>query len=88
MKSQFLPSQIVSWIFGTAVFAIGILNLFLVHAVPGTVFLMLSLLYAPQTNVFLLNRFGFTVPPVAKVMLGIAVIWFTLGVSDLGDMID
>ena len=89
MKSHLLtPSHIISMLFGVAVLVIGIANLLWVHAVPGIVFLLLSLLYVPQANTFLRSRFGFTIPPAVKIILGIVVIWFTLGVSDLGDMID
>jgi hypothetical protein len=83
-----MTSHIISLIFGIAVLAIGVLNLLLVHPVPGVAFLLLSLVYAPQTDAFLRNRFGFPIPLVVKIMLGIVIIWFTLGVSDLGDMID
>lgn len=88
MRLAFSTPHLISWLFGIVVFAIGISNLIWVHPVPGVVFLLLSLVYPPQTNAFLRNRFGFTIPLVAKIILGIAIIWFTLGVSDLGDMID
>ena len=71
-----------------AVVAIGLLNLFLVHPVPGIVYLLLSILYFPPANDLLRERFGFSIPPVVKIILGIFIIWFTLGISDLGDMID
>ena len=81
-------SNIVSWFIGAVIFTIGALNLLLVHPVPGTVFLLLSLLYVPAFNTLLRKTFGFAVPLAAKITLGIVVVWFTLGVSDLGDMMD
>ena len=78
----------ISLTFGILVFSIGAANLVLVHPVPGIVFLLLSLLYFPPTDIFLIKKFGFRIPLVAKIILGIVIIWFTLGVSDLGDMID
>ncbi|HEX9959857.1 MAG TPA: hypothetical protein VGB00_02930, partial [Pyrinomonadaceae bacterium] len=80
--------QIIDWMFGIAVFAIGVLNVFLVHPVPGVVYLLLSFVYLPPANAVLRKRFGFRVPLVVKIILGIFIIMFTLGVSDLGDMID
>src|SRR5690349_11914575 len=80
--------NIISWIFGIIVFAIGILNIFLVHPVPGIVFLLLSLFFFPQTNVLIRKNFGFSIPIAVKIILGIIIIWFTLGISDLGDMMD
>jgi len=88
MRDDFVSSHIISWIFGIAVFAIGILNLVLVHPVPGFVYIILSFVYFPPANAIFRNRFGFSIPPVVKNFLGILIILFTLGVSDLGDMID
>lgn len=88
MKVAFSTPNLISWMFGMAVLVIGVSNLILVHPVPGAVFLLLSLMYPPQTNIFLRQRFGFSIPMSVKIVLGIVIIWFTLGVSDLGDMID
>lgn len=88
MKDKVRTSHIVSWIFGAFVFAIGVLNMILVHPVPGVIYLLLSCVYFPPANAMLKKRFGFSIPPVVKILLGVFIIWFTLGVSDLGDMID
>ena len=88
MQANLTASVIIGWIFGLVVLTIGLLNLFLVHPVPGTVFLLLSLLYFPPVNTALKNKLGITIPAAVKIILGVAIIWFTLGVSDLGDMID
>ncbi len=82
------PAGTTNWVFGIIVFAIGILNMFLVHPVPGTIFLLLSFVYFPPANELFRKNFGFPVPLVFKILPGIIIIWFTLGVSDLGDMID
>ncbi|QIL76321.1 hypothetical protein [Hymenobacter sp. HDW8] len=81
-------SSIIGWGFGMVVFAVGVANLFLVHPVPGIVYLFLSLLYLPPVNVLIKERTGFYIPTIVKIILGIIIIQFTLGVSDLGDMID
>jgi hypothetical protein len=60
----------------------------LVHPVPGVIFLFLSFPYFPPVNDMFRKRFVFSIPVVVKILLGIVIIWFTLGVSDLGDMID
>lgn len=88
MNNNSIILNIVGWIFGIAVLAIGVLNLFLVHPVPGIVYLLLSLVYLPPANAILKHRFGFAIPLVVKILLGIVIIMFTLGVSDLGEMID
>lgn len=88
MQGKIITLNIISWIFGIIVLAIGVLNLFLVHPIPGVVYLLLSLVYLPPANNILKKRFGFSIPLVVKIILGIVIIMFTLGVSDLGDMFD
>ena len=80
--------NVFSGIFAAVLFVIGVLNIFLVHPVPGIVYILLSFLYLPQTNPLLKKKLGFSIPAIVKIILGIALIMFTLGVSDLGDMID
>lgn len=88
MNLKINASVLVNGIFGIIVFAIGVLNLFLVHPVPGIVFILLSLIYFSPVNEALRKTFGFSILLSLKIILGIIIIWFTLGVSDLGDMID
>ncbi|GAA4384250.1 hypothetical protein [Hymenobacter koreensis] len=88
LKSKTSPANVLSWIFGVVVVIIGVLNLLLVHAVPGAAYLLVSLLYFPPTNTFLKEKVGFGIPGLVKILLGIVIIQFTLGVSDLGDMLD
>ena len=83
-----MTSKIAGWIFGIVVFAVGILNIVLVHPVPGIVYILLSLIYFPPANNFIKRSFGFAIPAAVKVILGVVLFFFTLGVSDLGDMID
>ncbi|MBR0571462.1 hypothetical protein KB205_12580 [Microvirga sp. STS03] len=80
--------NIAGWLFGVLVIIIGILNLFLVHPVPGIAYLLISLIYLPPANAYFRKKLGFALPAIVKIILGIVLIMFTLGVSDLGDMID
>lgn len=88
MNYEFNLGNILSLVCGLILFTIGVLNLFLVHPVPGFAFILLSLLYLPQTNAACSKWFGFQIPLSFKFILFIVLIWFTLGVSDLGDIID
>jgi hypothetical protein len=54
----------------------------------GTYLHLTFFCYFPSVNNVLRKRVGFTIPPVVKIILGIFITWFTLGISDLGDMID
>ncbi|WP_266204716.1 hypothetical protein [Pontibacter kalidii] len=76
------------WVFGLVVITVGILNLLLVHPVPGVAYLLISLIYLPPANLYVRKKLGFSLPAVVKIILGIILIMFTLGVSDLGDMLD
>ncbi|MBF8965549.1 hypothetical protein I0P70_20025 [Pontibacter sp. FD36] len=88
MKAHNLTFPLLGWFFGSVVAVVGILNLVLVHPVPGIAYLLLSLVYFPPANVYLKRHLGLSIPVVLKVVLAIVLFMFTLGVSDLGDMID
>jgi hypothetical protein len=88
MNNKSFGLNLIGWLFGITVLAIGLLNLFLVHPVPAVVYLLLSFVYLPPADAVLRKNFGFSIPRVVKIILGIFIIMFTLGVSDLGDMID
>ncbi|HJW16523.1 MAG TPA: hypothetical protein VJ499_05365 [Flavisolibacter sp.] len=88
MKTQASILSMGSYIAWVIVAAIGILNLFLVHPVPGIVFLTLSMLYFPPSSRFFQRLIGTAIPLGVKIILFVIILWFTLGVSDLGDMID
>lgn len=81
-------SHPADWLFGLLVLAIGVANLLLVHPVPAMGYALASLVYVPPARGFLKQRFGLTIHPVARIALGVVIVMFTLGVSDLGDMID
>lgn len=88
MQIKITLSGAISTLFGILVLAAGFSNLFLVHAVPGMGYIMLSLLYFPPVNTLLADWFGWKIPPVIKIILAFVIVWFTFGVSDLGDMMD
>lgn len=76
----------LSTLFGIILVVVGILNIILVHPVPGIAYLLISLLYFPFTNDFLKRKTGHAIPGIVKILLAIVLFFFTLGVSDLGDM--
>ena len=82
-----MTSSLVAWLFGLLVLGIGVANLLLVHPVPAAVYALVSLVYFPPASAALKERFGRSIHPLVKVVLGVVVVMFTLGVSDLGDMI-
>lgn len=80
--------SIGGWLFGLVVVTVGVLNMVLVHPVPGVAYLLISLVYLPPANAYLKRKLGFAIPLLVKIILAIVLFFFTLGVSDLGDMID
>jgi len=86
MQEKINPPGIISWLFGIAVFTVGVLNMFLVHPVPGIIYLLLSFVYFPPAHTLFKRRWGISIPGVIKIILGIVIIWFTLGISDLAEM--
>lgn len=79
--------RIISWIFATLFFVIGVLNLLLVHPAPGIFYLLLALAYILPVNGFLERRLGSKFPVMAKIAMGLVVLWGTLAVTDLADIL-
>jgi hypothetical protein len=59
-----------------------------VHPVPGLIYLVLSIIYLPPAYSLFQTKLGLSIPNLIKIILAIVIFMFTLGVSDLGDMID
>jgi len=89
MNSKLSFWNIISWVFGIAVLAVGVLNLFLGNdPFFGLFLILLALVYFPPANTILRKRFAFSIPLVAKIILGVFIIWASLGVGELFDKID
>jgi len=52
--------NIISWLFALLFFVIGVLNLWLVHNVPGIFYLILSIFYYPPTNKLFRKKLSFS----------------------------
>ncbi len=79
--------KFLGWTFAAIFFVTGVLNLFLVHPVPGLFYVCLSALYLPAVDVALKSRLKFTVPFAVKVILGLVILWGTLAVGDLAEVL-
>src|SRR5918992_1556826 len=90
---KIMTTNIIGWIFGIAVFAAGLVNTFWGNDPEfGVLILLLSSLYFPPTSNILSaiskQVVGFPVPKIGKIVLGIFIVWATLGVGELFDKID
>jgi 1,4-dihydroxy-2-naphthoate octaprenyltransferase len=82
-----MSNKILGWLFATLFIIIGVLNMVLVHPVPGLFYLLLAVLYIPQVNVIMKQKLGFSIPLVAKIVLALVVLWGTLAVGDLAEIL-
>ena len=83
--------KVISWIFGVVFFAIGVVNTFLGNDPGFGVFiLLLSFVYFLPVNDILKKMTGFSIPGmgIVKILLGIFILWASLGVGELFDKID
>jgi hypothetical protein len=81
-------SIIAGWMMGIIIAVISVLNLVYVHPVPGIIILLVSSGLFPPVGMMFRKYLGRDIPFALKIFLFVMIIWFTLGVSDLGDMID
>lgn len=89
MNGRSIAGDVISWLFGIAVLAIGLVNTFWGND-PwfGVFIILLSFVYYPPANILLREWSGFSIPIIIKVVLGIFIIWAALGVGELFDKID
>jgi hypothetical protein len=89
MNDQSKIWNTISWMFGIAVVAIGILNIFWGNDQGFGIFiLLLSFIYFPPVNRIFKEKTGFSIHKNIKIVLGIFIIWAALGVGELFGKID
>jgi hypothetical protein len=91
MNNNSLGLNFISWLFGVAVLAIGVINMFWGND-PGYgifIFLLSFVYFLPVIEIFK-KMTGFLVPRlgIIKILLGIFIFWTALGVGELFDKID
>lgn len=87
MNNKSTITDILSWLFGILFLIIGILNLILVHPVPGIIYIFISFLFYPPINSMLKKKFGFSISFTVKLILFLLIMWPTLGVGDLAEIL-
>ena len=81
--------NVINWLFGIAVLAVGVINTFWGNDPGFGVFLvLLSFVYFPPVNTILRKWIGFPIPLAVKIILGLFITWASLGVGELFDKID
>ena len=83
-----LAADLTGWLFGLLSLAIGIVNTFWGNDPGFGLFIgLLSLVFFPPVTAFIKDKTGFTVPRLAKMLLGLFILWASLGVGELSDKI-
>ncbi len=80
--------NIMGSLFGIAVLLIGLINTTWGNDPFFGVFLiLLAFIYFPQVNAITKEMFDFTIPMIAKIGLGIFIVWAAAGIGELDDKI-
>lgn len=88
MNSKAIAMNTISSIFGLAFLAIGLINAFWGNDPEFGIFIiLLSFIYFPPVNTVIRRWMGFSIPLIAKIVLGLFIIWASLGVGELFDKI-
>lgn len=81
--------NIISWLFGIVVLAIGVINTFWGNdPFFGIFILLLSFVYFPPVNDLFKNWTGFSIHRIVKILLGLFILWAAIGVGELFHKID
>lgn len=89
MNNKINVFAIFGWLFGIAVLAVGLINTFWGNDPEFGVFIcLLAFVFFPPVNTLFKKITSFSIPPVAKIILGIFIIWVALGVGELFDKVD
>lgn len=81
--------SIISWIFGMVFLATGIINTFWGNDTGSGIFIvLLSLLIIPLSSNIIQRWLGRPISPFVRVVIGLFILWSSLGVGELFDKID
>jgi glucan phosphoethanolaminetransferase (alkaline phosphatase superfamily) len=81
--------NLIGWLFGLLVLAIGVINTFWGNDPGFGVFIfLLAFVFFPPVNAFIKHKTGFSIPRVVKWLLGLFIIFAALGVGELFGKID
>lgn len=60
-------------------FILGILNIFLVHIIPGIIYLVIAIIFLPKSR----EKLRISIPDKLMILFGIIILWGTIAVGDL-----
>jgi hypothetical protein len=77
--------KLFNWGFWFLVFVLALLNAIYVHPGVGIGLLVLSLIFVPPINDRVKESTGIVVPPIAKILLGLTIIWVAMIATEVLD---
>lgn len=81
-------THLMNWLFAVLFSAIGLVNCFVGNDPEFGIFiLLLSLLFYPPLRLVFQQKIGWTIPSFVLIVLGLFVLWSSLGVGELLDKI-
>jgi hypothetical protein len=84
MQNQSIVLNAIGWLFGITFLLVGFINTFWGNDPGFGVFIiLLSFVYFPPVNILLKEKFGFSIPVIAKILLALFIIWAAIGVGEL-----
>ena len=86
MNTSLTIKDLLSWFLMILFIIIGIMNLVLIHPVPGIIYLVVSLFYCPPIGTMAKQRLGLASPYFIKIIAAFVILWATLAVGDLAEM--
>lgn len=86
MTTKLILSNIASWLFTLIFLILGVMNIILVHPVPGIFYILLACIFSPPANTLLKNTTGLAIPLAVKILFGLIILWGTLAVGDLAEI--
>ena len=86
MNARFSLSNFVSWVLTAIFLVLGVMNLILIHPVPGIFYILFASIFMPPFTTWLKYKTGRIIPLWIKITLGLFILWGTLAVGDLAEM--
>ena len=81
--------DIAGWFFGLVFLAIGLINILWGNdAGYGIFIVLLAFFFFPPMQAMIKKITGFAIPLIAKILLGVFILWSALGVGELFAKID
>lgn len=87
MASKLGFSTFLSLLFGIILIILGVLNIWLVHPVPGIVYFLISIIYLMPAKNIAKSSTKLLILNIVKITIAVILFFFTLGVSDLGEIL-